>query len=66
MEKRKVLTSLAATLIAASSLMAADNGGGISAEMLSRLEATFENSPSDKALRNALNATSIDKLAANA
>lgn len=40
--------------------------GGISSEMLGRLRSTYENTPSDRALRNAMAATSIDKIATNA
>lgn len=61
---KKILLSCAALVMAASA-MAAD-AGGISPQMMSRLRATYENTPADRAIRNALNSTAIDKLAANA
>lgn len=59
------LVSLAAFLFVSVAAIGADNGG-ISAEMLGRLRSTYENTPADKALRNAMAATSIDKIATNA
>lgn len=44
----------------------AQNGGGISAEMMETIRSGFENSPYDKAVRNALNAGSMGALATNA
>lgn len=44
---------------------AADKGG-ISRELLSRIESTYQNNPSNKALRNAIAGNSIDVLAVNA
>lgn len=58
-------TFLVAAAFAAFSSAAADNGG-ISPQMLERIKSTYVNSPTDKALRNALGSTSIDKVAANA
>jgi len=66
MDTKRFFLTLAAAFIATASLLAADNNGGITPQMLQRLESTFENNPTDRALRNALNATPIDKLAANA
>ncbi|MDE6099575.1 MAG: C1 family peptidase [Paramuribaculum sp.] len=59
------LVSLAAFLFVSVATIGADNGG-ISAEMLGRLRSTYGNTPADKALRNAMAATSIDKIATNA
>lgn len=58
-------TFLVAAAFAAFSSAAADKGG-ISPQMLERIKSTYVNSPTDKALRNALGSTSIDKVAANA
>lgn len=44
----------------------AGNKGGISPEMLQRLQSTYQNSPTDRALRNAISGSSIDQIAANA
>lgn len=62
---KRIVTFLAAAMTVALGLSAADNGG-ISPQMMERLRANYTNAPADRALRNALNATSIDKLAANA
>ncbi|MBO4340235.1 MAG: C1 family peptidase [Bacteroidales bacterium] len=45
---------------------AGDPKGGISSSLLTQISAAYEGSPSDKALRNALNGTSINALAASA
>lgn len=44
----------------------AQNTGGIDAEMLGRLRDSYKYTAQDKALRNALAGTDIQKLAANA
>lgn len=62
---KRIVTFFAAAMTVALGLSAADNGG-ISPQMMERLRANYTNAPADRALRNALNATSIDKLAANA
>lgn len=62
---KRIITFFAAAMTVALGLSAADNGG-ISPQMMERLRANYTNAPADRALRNALNATSIDKLAANA
>lgn len=62
---KRIVTFFAAAMTVALGLSAADNGG-ISPQMMERLRANYTNAPTDRALRNALNATSIDKLAANA
>lgn len=62
---KRIVTFFAAAMTVALGLSAADNGG-ISPQMMKRLRANYTNAPADRALRNALNATSIDKLAANA
>ena len=61
---KRILIVLAGMAVAAGSF-AADKGG-ISAEMMERLRSSYKNTPSDRAIRNAMGATSIDKLAANA
>ena len=45
---------------------AAQNGGGISPEMLARISKGWSGSPTDKALRNAIGSTPINSLAVNA
>lgn len=62
---KRIVTFFAAAMTVALGLSAADNGG-ISPQMMERLRANYTNAPADRALRNALNTTSIDKLAANA
>lgn len=52
-------------LLAALSLSAFAQGG-ITPEMLATISASYQNTPSDKAIRNALNTTSITVLSANA
>ncbi|MBO4634353.1 MAG: C1 family peptidase [Bacteroidales bacterium] len=66
----KKCTALAALLLAALPALAqkpaGDPKGGISADILSTLAASYEGNASDKALRNALNATPLAVLAASA
>lgn len=57
---------LALTVSTINASAAADTKGGISADMLGRISSKHANSPSDKALRNALNGVDINKLAVNA
>lgn len=65
--KRLLQASLLGFLMCASpALMHADNNGGIDANMLSRLRASYQNTPADKAISNALRATDIDILATSA
>ncbi len=47
-------------------IAAAQNEGGISAEMLSEVSKGWQGTAADKALRNAINSTAINTLAANA
>ena len=46
--------------------MYAQNNGGITPEMLTKIKAGYQNTPENKALRNAIVANDINKLAANA
>lgn len=46
--------------------MYAQNDGGITPEMLTKIKAGYQNTPENKALRNAIVANDINKLAANA
>lgn len=39
--------------------------GGISPEMLEQIQKSYEGTPSDKAIRNAISANNINKLAVN-
>ena len=56
----------AALLLAASASFAQNPKGGISADMLNQLKGAYEGNATDKALHNALNAASINVLAASA
>ncbi|MDE5880104.1 MAG: C1 family peptidase [Muribaculaceae bacterium] len=53
-------------LCSATTAFASNPNGGIDAKMMERLRASYQNSPSDKAISNALRATDIDVLATNA
>lgn len=61
---KKTITILA--IIASAFSAAAQNNGGISADMLSSLRDSYKATASDKAARNALNTTPMAVLAANA
>jgi len=66
---KKTLTLLAALAVASGAFAqkpAGDPKGGISADMLQQLSASFEGNAADKALRNALNTASIGVLATSA
>ena len=60
--KRTILTIIALGL----ALIASAQQGGITPEMLGRISQGYTDSPSDKALRNALAGNSINILATNA
>ena len=64
LKMKKIFAMCAVAFVAATAWAATD--GGISPDMMARLRASYENSPTDRALRNALGATSIDKVATNA
>ncbi len=65
--KRLLKASLLSVLMCTSpAFMHADNNGGIDANMLSRLRASYQNTAADKAISNALRATDIDVLATSA
>ncbi len=61
---KRISIILTSCLFLALPLIASDNGG-ISADMLSRLKAGYDRSPSTRALRNAISGSDIDKLAVN-
>ena len=63
---RRILAAAAAALLIASGMSAQTAGGGISADMLKEISKGYAGTPADKALRNALNTTSITVLAENA
>lgn len=63
--KRHILT-LGVAAIAALGAMAQTPGGGIDSLMMQRLRAGYTPTAADKALRNALNGSDLDKLALNA
>ena len=66
----KKITAFILVLMSSASLWAqkpaGDPKGGISADMLRQISASYEGSAADKALRNALNSTPINALAASA
>ena len=69
MQRRIIIIAAAVALIACGSASAqqkADPKGGISAEMLKEIKKGYQGTASDKAIRNALNTTGINVLAANA
>ena len=69
MQRRIIIIAAAIALIACGSASAqqkADPKGGISAEMLKEIKKGYQGTASDKAIRNALNTTGINVLAANA
>ena len=69
MQRRTIIIAAAIALIACGSASAqqkADPKGGISAEMLKEIKKGYQGTASDKAIRNALNTTGINVLAANA
>lgn len=53
-------------LCSTTTVFASNPTGGIDSKMMERLRASYQNTPSDKALSNALRATDIDVLATNA
>lgn len=61
--KNKCLTLLALTIsLSASAQM---NNGGISPEMLQQIQQSYQETPADKAIRNAISNNDINKLAVN-
>lgn len=64
--KLKHFFALAAGILMAFPSTAADRSGGISKDMLSRLRMSYQNSPTDRALRNAISQTDLPTLATNA
>ena len=66
MRQNRIIAAAMAALLSAAGLGAQTAGGGISAEMLQEISKGYAGTPSDKALRNALNTTSITALAENA
>ena len=63
---RRITTIFAALLLAASLPLSLSAQGGISADMLKEISKAYEGNANDKAIRNALNTTSISVLAENA
>ena len=68
MKLRTILLAAAACLCAVATASAQNQtaGGGITEKMLTRIRAAYKGDAADKAIRNALNTTSIGVLAANA
>ena len=63
---KRITTIVAALLLAASLPISLSAQGGISADMLKEISKAYEGNANDKAIRNALNTTSINVLAENA
>ncbi|MCI5619567.1 MAG: C1 family peptidase [Rikenellaceae bacterium] len=63
---KRITTIFAALLLAASLPLSLSAQGGISADMLKEISKAYEGNANDKAIRNALNTTSISVLAENA
>ena len=63
---KRITTIFAALLMAASLPLSLSAQGGISADMLKEISKAYEGNANDKAIRNALNTTSISVLAENA
>jgi len=63
---KRILSAVATVLIASGIAGAQTAGGGISADMLQEISKGYAGTAADKALRNALNTTSITVLAENA
>lgn len=61
--KKQLLSAI--LLGAALALQAQDNKGGISAEMLEQIQQSYQNTASDRAIRNAIGSNSIKSLALN-
>jgi bleomycin hydrolase len=66
MIRNRLFAAAAAALLIASGMSAQTAGGGISADMLKEISKGYAGTQADKALRNALNTTSITVLAENA
>ncbi|MCM1483986.1 MAG: C1 family peptidase [Muribaculaceae bacterium] len=66
MKKNIVASLIALTMAPLSVFSAEDTAKGIDADALKRISASYENNASDRAIRNALNSSDINKLAANA
>ena len=60
---KKITLSVAVALLMFTPTYAQKNKGGISPEMLTEIESAYKNDTSSKAIRNALNATSVNDLA---
>lgn len=63
---RQILTFALAAMAMLPAWGASDSKGGISAAELAKMRASYGQTPSNRAIHNALNAADIDKLAANA
>lgn len=63
---KKTLSIIASLLLLCTLSSAQTSEGGISPAMMEQLRASYKGTPQDKALRNALNSTPINKLAVNA
>ena len=63
---KRITTIVAALLLATSLPISLSAQGGISADMLKEISKAYEGNANDKAIRNALNTTSINVLAENA
>ena len=62
---KKIFLTMAAVLVGLGATAQTASTGGLSAENLSEIAGSYKNTPSDKAIRNALAGTSIATLAVN-
>lgn len=62
---KRLLITLSIGAMAAIGVFAANPSGGIDSAMMSRLRSNYKPTAADRALRNALNGTDLDKLALN-
>ncbi len=63
---KKILTFALAAVAMFPAFGASDSKGGITADELARMRASYGQTPANRAIHNALNAADLDKLAANA
>lgn len=56
----------AAALLIGGSAINADTPGGITPSMMEQIKSTYQNTPADRAIHNAIAANNIDNLAVNA
>ena len=63
--KKLVLTLCAAACMMAMNAQPIDKNGGLTMQQIGQLRGSYESNPNNKAMRNAINANEINKLAVN-